>query len=262
MHIAVVGAASGLACQAQAAGLKVFGFATDEAAARVFEAAHITRLGAWGEAFMAMPAPRVWLLDLPLGAELDRLLDEASAAMEPGDVVVDASGSWWCDTLRRSRRLRHRALWLLDLAKMPAAQGAVWIAGGDHEGFAIAQPVLLRLAAPRPLRRIGSVGAAHFLRAVQEAVDAVLAQARSEAVQLAEAWPGELDCDFARALWPTVTAAIGREAWIPDDALRLEAAVPLLAQAAMLRLAERLEEHRSEPPPPRCGPFMTPEELD
>jgi len=55
---------------------------------------------------------------------------------------------------------------------------------------------------------------------------------------------------------------IGREAWIPDDALRLEAAVPLLAQAAMLRLAERLEEHRSEPPPPRCGPFVTREDLD
>jgi 6-phosphogluconate dehydrogenase len=262
MPIAVVGAASGLACRAREAGLEVFAFAPDEAAAAVFDAAGIPRLVTWSEAFMAMPAPRVWLWDLPLAAELDRLLDEASAAMEPGDVIVDASGSWWCDTLRRARRLRHRALWLLDLAEISAPCGQSWIVGGDADGFAIAEPVLLRLATPWPVRRIGSVGAAHFLRAVQDAVEAALAQAQSEAVQLAEAWPGELDCEFARALWPADTAAIGREAWIPDDALRLEASVPLLAQAAMLRLADRLEEHRSEPPPPRCGPFVTPEALD
>jgi 6-phosphogluconate dehydrogenase len=262
LQIAVIGDASGFAARAREAGLAVLVFATGDAAARGLDGPGISRLSAWSDAFGAMEAPRVWLLDLPPGGELDRILDEASAAIEPGDAIVDASGSWWCDTLRRWRRLRHRALWLLDLAEVPAGGGTTWIVGGDPGGFAIARPVLERLVAPHPVRRVGSAGSAHFLRAVQDAVEAAVAQAQGEAVQLAEAWPGEFDCDFARALWPAAAGGIGREAWIPDDALRLEASVPLLAQAAMLRLAERLEEHRSEPPPPRCGPFVTPEDLD
>lgn len=262
MRIAVIGAGCGLAQRAVAAGLEVRAFAPDAAAAERLDAAGITRLGAWTDFFDAMEPPRVYLLDLPLGAELDRILDQGSAVMEPGDVVVDPGGSWWCDTLRRWRRLRHRALWYVDAAETAAPDGTLWLLAGDAPGVELAKPCIVRLAAPAPVLRVGSVGAAHFLRAVQDGVEAALAQACSEAVQLAEAWPGELDFEPVRRLWSTPPVPGGREAWLPDDAVRLEASIPLVAQAVMLRVAERLEEHRSEPPPPRCGPFVTPEELD
>lgn len=261
MRIAVIGASGGLARRAAAAGLEVCAFAPD-AAAEQLDQAGIERVGAWTDFFEALEPPRVYLLDLPLGPGTDEVLDQGSAVMEPGDVIVDPGGSWWCDSLRRWRRLRHRALWFVDAAEITGACGTLWLLGGDVRAVAIARPALERLAAPCPVQRIGSAGAAHYLRALQDGLEAALEQARSEAVQLAEAWPGELAPELVRSLWPISAGPTGREAWLPDDAIRLEASIPLLALAAMLRAAERLEEHRSEPPPPRCGPFVLPDELD
>ena len=36
--------------------------------------------------------------------------------MEPGDVVIDVTPSYWGDTLRRFRRMRHRSLFYVDVA--------------------------------------------------------------------------------------------------------------------------------------------------
>ena len=47
-----------------------------------------------------------------------------------------------------------------------------------------------------------------------------------------------------------------------DDALRMEAAVPLLAQAVMLELARQLDEHEMSELPPRVGGFVRHEDLD
>ncbi|GBD45112.1 6-phosphogluconate dehydrogenase, decarboxylating [bacterium HR40] len=262
MQVAVIGTASGLALQAQRAGLDVFVRRWRSEDRAIPEAAGIRILPEWPAFLECLPSPRVWLLDLVAGADFDPILDEASAVMEPGDVVVDPGTSWWCDTLRRWRRMRHRALWYVDAAGLTTAQGELWLVAGEERGVELALPVLTRLVAPAPLRHIGPPAAAHYLAAVQEAVDVALAQARREAVQLAEAFPGELDQELVRALWPDDgSTACGREAWVIDDALRLEAAAPLLSLAAVLRAAERLEECRSTPPPPRCGTFVTPEDL-
>ena len=53
---------------------------------------------------------------------------------------------------------------------------------------------------------------------------------------------------------------LGRAGWLLDDAVRLEAAVPLTAQALMLTVGEALEAHRSTPPPPR-GAFVHPDDI-
>ncbi len=206
-----------------------------------------------------LPSPRFALLDLA-GAALEEGLAEVSRWLEPGDVLLDPSPSWWCDTLRRARRSRHRALHHLDLAELDESGAARLLVGGTQEAVDLAAPVLDRLAPAGGWRRIGSPGAAHFARALAEAVRTVRALAHGEAVQLAEAFPGEFDGALARRLWPPLAPGDGREAWVPDDAVRLEAAVPVLAQAVMLRIGERLDEHASVPPPPRFGPFLWPEE--
>ncbi len=262
MKLAIIGDATGLADRAAAAGLTVLAFATTEAERENLAARGHRLVAGWRDFLEAMEPPRVHLLDLPLGETVDRVIDEGSQAMEPGDVVVDPGGSWWCDTLRRYRRMRHRALYFVDAAPFGRGEGALLLASGDADGVEIAMPVLRRLAAPGRAAAFGSAGAAHYARMIGDGVATALAQAHSEAVQLMEAWPGEADLDTVRRLWPFEEAPPApRDSWLLDDAVRLEAAVPLLAQAVMLRMAERLDEHSSEPPAPRIGGFALPEDV-
>ncbi len=262
VKLAIIGDATGIADRAAAAGLEVLCFPTSHREGEALEGRGHRLVEAWTDFFEALEAPRIHLLDLPLGERLDAVIDEGSAVMEPGDVLVDPGGSWWCDTLRRYRRLRHRALYYVDAALFGEGASALLLASGDPAGVEIAMPVLSQLVAPGRAHAFGSPGAAHYARMVGDGVATALAQAHSEAVQLMEAWPGEADLEIARGLWPFENMPPApRDSWLLDDAVRLEAAVPLLAQAVMLRMAERLDEHSSEPPAPRVGGFGLPEDI-
>lgn len=243
---AVVGSAAGLATRARATGLDVLAL---EPEADHDPAAYAT--------LAALPDPRILLLDLAPGAEVDRVLDCAYLALEPGDLVVDGSGSWWCDTLRRGRLMRHRAVYHLDMAEPCGPVGPLLLAG-DEEGRALAAPVLERLTAR--LVHVGDAGAAHAALMLAEARAAVLNRLDDELRQLLEA--------IAPGPAPALASALDlapsprpwrRAAWLLDDALRLEAAIPLLAQAVMLEQAAALDAHRSLPPFPRLGGWLDPD---
>lgn len=215
-----------------------------------------------GEGFLeAMDYPRRYLVATPTEA-VDALIDHAYRTMEPGDVVIDLSASWWCDTLRRFRRMRHRSLFYVDAAELAGPSGRVLLASGDPRGVELALPVLEALARPGRAIGCGRAGAAHWSAEVSAGLAAARAQAASEARQLLEAFPQSLDL-------AAVIPALGLErqdpdprfGWLLDDAVRLEAAIPLLAQAGMLELADALEEGRTAAPPPRLGPFVLPDEI-
>jgi 3-hydroxyisobutyrate dehydrogenase-like beta-hydroxyacid dehydrogenase len=210
--------------------------------------------------------PRLFLLDLDPGAEVDRLVDEAYTAMEPGDVVVDLTGSYWGDTLRRYRRMRHRSLFYLDAASIdgPGSEPVLLVAG-DARGVDLARPLLERLAEGTGARLLhaGEAGAAHYALMVHDAWRTALTHAASEVHQALEAFPnGTASPELPGALTGGLGDGHGpRAAWLLDDAVRLEAATPLLAQAVMLEVATALDEFRACPPPARVGPFVHPDEI-
>ena len=103
--------------------------------------------------FEALDHPRLFLLDLPAGAEVDRVIDESYVVMEPGDVVIDATPSYWGDTLRRFRRMRHRSIFYVDAALLPE-RGAALLAG-DQRGTDLAMPLMERLTRPGGAVRAG-----------------------------------------------------------------------------------------------------------
>lgn len=209
----------------------------------------------------AMEHPRRYLLAGP-SESLDAVIDAASRTMEPGDVVIDLSASWWCDTLRRFRRMRHRSLYHVDAAELEGTSGRVLLAAGDRPGVELALPVLEALARPGRALACGEAGAAHWAGAVAAGLASARAQAESEARALLEAFPNGLAVGpVAETLGLGRTVADPRALWLPDDALRLQAPAPLLAQAAMLELGQALDEERQHPPPPRLGPFQLPEEI-
>jgi 6-phosphogluconate dehydrogenase len=221
------------------------------------------RMAPYAALATALEPPRIVLLAMPAGAAVDHTLDRAYLALEPGDVLVDLTPSWWCDSLRRYRRMRHRALYHLDAAEVGPPGARRLLVAGDPDGVGLAAPVLDRLAPGGAALRAGGPGAAHFAAALDDGLTAMWQQAAGEVRQLLEAYPLEAEpAALAAALGLVPMAADGgRGAWLLDDAMRLEAAIPLLAQAVMLRQAAALEEQRSEPPPPRVGGWVDIDEI-
>jgi 6-phosphogluconate dehydrogenase len=261
LDIAVIGAATGLASMARAAGLAVVARPLDAAEAASLAASGVATVAECAELFARLEPPRLHLLDLAPGPAVDAVIDAAYVTMEPGDVVLDASCGYWGDTLRRWRRMRHRALYFLDLAPWPAAAGRTLVVAGDAKGIRLARPALEKLAAGGRVIAAGDAGAAHFAAMVRDAFLTTLAHARSEARQLLEAFPGVAhDAALLEALAPEAMPG-PRAGWLLDDALRLEAAVPLMAQAVMLEMAESLDEQREPVSLPRLGPFVRAEDL-
>mgnify|MGYP001193215433 CR=1 FL=1 len=257
MEIAVIGAARPWAPLAIGRGLRVVGRAVAGDDTGVLGSAGAELVGDYPEFFERLEFPRIHLLDLPAGAEVDQVIDTAYVTMEPGDVVVDATPSYWADTLRRWRRMRHRSIFYLDLAEC----GGSLLVAGDGRGVDLARPVLERLAGKDRLVVAGEAGAAHYAAMVRDGVATVLGQAMGEAQQLLEAYPGSLDSAALLPLLGPQPAGGGRAGWILDDALQLHAAVPAMAQAVMLRLAEDLDAQELSAPPQRQGPFVRPDDL-
>jgi 6-phosphogluconate dehydrogenase len=224
---------------------------------------HLQRLRSIGrleDFFLELEHHRLFLLDLPPGPDVDRVIDESYVVMEPGDVVIDLTASYWGDTLRRFRRMRHRSIFYVDAALFP--DRGVALLAGDRRGTDLAAPLLERMAPPGGAIRAGEAGAAHFVRMVQAGLAMAFQHAVSEARQLLEAYPNEAHTEtVVEALWPECAEASASAAWLLDDAVRLHAVIPLLAQSVMLELGTALDDHRSVEVPPRVGGFVHPDDI-
>ncbi len=253
MRIGLFGNHSGLAQRLSSCGVEVFSVGgSDHAGGRNLE-----RLEDFSQ---ALEHPRLFVLDLPAGDEVDRIIDESYVVMEPGDVVVDATPSYWGDTLRRFRRMRHRSIFYVDAALLPELGKG--LLAGDRRGTDLAMPLLERLTLPGGAVRAGEAGAAHFALMVRAGVVMAVEHAVSEARQLLEAYPNEADpTSITEHLWPERESASPAAAWLLDDAVRLHAVIPLLAQSVMLEMGAALDDHRAVEVPPRVGGYVHPDDI-
>jgi 6-phosphogluconate dehydrogenase len=257
MRIGVIGGGGGIATSLQRAGIEVVGC---PAGAQTPEPG-IETVGSYADYLEALEYPRRYVLDLVAGPGIDPVIDEAYQTMEPGDVVIDPTLSYWGDTLRRYRRMRHRSLFYQDVACIAGPDGPSLVVAGDAKGLPLSADVLEAWAAPGRLRSVAGAGFAHYLAMVEAAAEIAKGSIASELAQLIEAYPGEVSVEAKAAFCPPHGIdGIGRAGWLLDDAVRLEAAVPLIAQALMQGMAEALEAHASSPPPPR-GAFVHPDDI-
>lgn len=257
MQVGVIGGGGGVATSLQAAGLEVVGCA---ACGHLVEDG-IPAVSHYGDFLEALDYPRRYVIDLPPGASIDSTIDEAYQTMEPGDVVIDPTLSYWGDTLRRYRRMRHRSIFYQDVARIAAPEGPILVVAGDANGLKLSRDVLETWAQPGSLKMVGGAGFAHYLAMVEAASELARSALASEVAQLVEAYPGDVTAEAKRRFCPPHEIhGVGRAGWLLDDAVRLEAAIPLLAQAVMQGLSEALEAHASMPPPPR-GAFIHPDEI-
>lgn len=260
MKFGIIGQVGSISHGLIGSGLEPIARAIDESAKAEFATLGIPTIDAYRAFWDHLDHPRIHILDMPAGARIDTLIDEAYQTMEPADVVIDTSPSYWCDTLRRYRRMRHRAIYYVDVAWIIRDGQPLLAVGGDAPAIDQARP-FLEAYCPN-FRHLGGPGIAHYAAVIDECVQGAIAQIQGEAALMMEAWPADADENIVKQLWPLLDRpGLGRAGWQIDDAVQLEAATPVLAQTAMQAIADALDEHRSTTPPPRVGPFQHPDEI-
>lgn len=259
----------GLAHQALDKGFRVVGSSRSGAPADLVKAGlvEIKDLGGFRK---ELRTPRTVLLYIPAGPAIDKLLDDLSRALEPGDIVADGGNSYWGDSIRRHRRLREKGLHFVDVGTsggLPGARhGASFMVGGEREAVARIEPLLGALVNEGSCVHAGPPGAGHFVKLVHNGIEFGMMQAIAEGFELLNRYHEPLDIGKVLECWRTGTVIrswlmdllaeaytadpglnkpsthiedTGEVNWLVADALRMEAPVPVIAQSVMQLFASR-----------------------
>jgi 6-phosphogluconate dehydrogenase len=222
----------------------------------------------------ALTPPRAVFLYIPAGPAVDGLIDSLAAALEPGDLIVDAGNSYWGDSIRRHRRLAEREVRFCDLGTSGgvsgARHGACFMIGGERDAVERVEPILVELAVEGGYVHAGPPGAGHFTKLVHNGIEFGMLQALGEGVDLLEHYRDELPVADVLHCWrhgsvirswlidlmeaqyrergglaetPPYVEDTGEVNWLVDDAVHMEVSTPVIAQAVMQLIASRDSEH-------------------
>jgi 6-phosphogluconate dehydrogenase len=150
--------------------------------------------------------PRAAWIMVP-AAVVDKTLDDLSARMEAGDIIIDGGNSYYIDDIRRAKQLKTKGLHYVDVG----TSGGVWglergfchMIGGETEVVQRLDPIFSALApgageAPRTPGRdkvkgstaeqgylhCGPNGAGHFVKMVHNGIEYGLMAAYAEGLNI------------------------------------------------------------------------------
>lgn len=160
----------------------------------------------------ALRRPRTVLIMVKAGPATDAVIDELTALLEPGDIVIDGGNALFTDTIRREAALREQGLEFVGAGISGGEEGALHgpsiMPGGSREAYSVVGPLLETVAAQVDgtpcCTHIGSDGAGHFVKMVHNGIEYADMQLIGEAYQLlrsAGADPARIADTFAE--WNT-----------------------------------------------------------
>ncbi|MCU0612547.1 MAG: decarboxylating 6-phosphogluconate dehydrogenase [Candidatus Eisenbacteria bacterium] len=229
-----------------------------------------------GELHDVLPRPRIGWVMVPSGDATEQVIRELSAALEPGDLIVDGGNSNYHDTMRRAAEVTAKGLEFVDVG----TSGGVWgldggyslTVGGTAAAVAMLRPILETLA-PDPGRgwgHVGTHGAGHFVKMVHNGIEYGMMQALAEGFEILSG-KGEFGLDLRRIaeIWqdgsvircwlldlvarslredPALTgirgwvADSGEGRWTIQEAIDQDVPAPIITLALMMRFASRQDE--------------------
>lgn len=218
----------------------------------------------------SLEKPRIVFIYVPAGKVVDIVIGELAEVMEKGDIIVDGGNSYWGDSIRRSRKLKEKGIFLVDCGTsggvMGARHGACFMTGGEDEAVKTVEPILRDLAVPEGYVHAGPSGAGHFVKLVHNGIEFGMLQAIGEGMDLLDHYKDKLDTKGILHAWnhgsvirswlvelmeqsykemngyekvPPYVEDTGEVNWLVDDALHMEVPVPVIAQSVMQLLTSR-----------------------
>lgn len=214
--------------------------------------------------------PRIILIYIHAGREIDELLTRLSVALEPGDIIADGGNSYWGDSLRRHDKLKKIGIHFVDLGTSGglagARSGACFMAGGETKALKEILPVLRSLSLDPKAVYTGPAGSGHFVKLVHNGIEFGMLQAIGEGMDLLENFGRKLDVGQVLRCWqkgsvirswlvdlmeasyrtekglarvPSHVEDTGEVNWLVSDALQMEIPIPVISQAVVQLFACR-----------------------
>ena len=163
-------------------GFAVAGFDTDPAKRQSFERrAQTAQAAACLKDLVAqLKRPRRLLIMVPAGQAVDAVLDELSALLQAGDVVMDGGNTLFSDTQRRMARLQQQGILYVGVGVSGGEEGALrgpsLMLGGSAEAWPHVRPMMQAIAARADdgqpcCEWMGPGGAGHFVKMVHNGIE-------------------------------------------------------------------------------------------
>lgn len=259
----------GLALQAMEKGYRVSGVDKSELSPELKESA-FKRAKDLKELIKILERPRVVFLYVPAGKVVDELLDELSAVMTKGDIIVDGGNSYWGDSIRRARRMKEKGFYFIDCGTSGgvsgARHGACFMVGGETESVNIVAPIFKDLAVPEGFVHAGPSGSGHFVKLVHNGIEFGMLEAIGEGMDMLERYRAKLNINEILHTWnhgsvirswlvelmektykelkgmesvPPYVEDTGEVNWLVGDAMHMEVSIPVISQAVMRLFASR-----------------------
>ena len=152
-----------------------------------------------------LAAPRVAWLMVPAGAPTQVTIDELSASLGDGDVIVDGGNSFYKDSIRRAEELASLGIGFVDCG----TSGGIWglengyclMVGGPADAVAIVEPAFRALAPEGGYAHVGRSGAGHFTKMVHNGIEYGLLAAYGEGFEILESSGFDLDLRQLASIW-------------------------------------------------------------
>jgi 6-phosphogluconate dehydrogenase len=258
-----------LALQAIERGMRVVGFARRGVSQELMAAGVVSApsLEALAE---ELRSPAKVFLYVPSGAPVDEVIDGLLPFLERGDIVADCGNSYWGDSVRRFEKLKAEGIHFVDVGTSGgvagARRGACFMVGGELEPVGLLEPILELLAVDGGYVHAGPPGAGHFAKLVHNGIEYGMLEAIGEGIDLLAHHKDKLDIPELLHCWRNgsvirswlvdlMEQALRREGglervsayvddtgevnWLLVDAMRMEVAVPVIAQSVMQLLTSR-----------------------
>lgn len=125
------------------------------------------------EFVLSLSKPRtIWMM-LP-SKELDSVLKKLSPLLYEGDIVIDASNSYYKDSQARAKQFKSRGISFLDVGVAggldSARQGACISVGGDKNAFKKIESLFDDASAENGYAYVGKSGAGHFVKMIHNGI--------------------------------------------------------------------------------------------
>ncbi len=139
------------------------------------------------ELISSVPKPRIILLSLPAGEQIDNtLFSENGLAdlLEKNDIVIDGGNSYYKDSIRRAEKLGKRGIRFMDVGisggPTGARNGASLMIGGMKKDFIEYEQLFFDMSLPDGYQFFEGYGAGHFVKMVHNGIEYGMMQSIAE----------------------------------------------------------------------------------
>jgi 6-phosphogluconate dehydrogenase len=212
----------------------------------------------------------IWLM-LPAGELTWGAIDDLSAILDAGDLVIDGGNSDFRDAPRHVEKLDARGVRFADVG----VSGGQWgwrngyglMVGASPEAYERIEPILASLSADGGHFRVGDVGSGHLVKAIHNGIQYGVLEAYAEGYALLMEHP-EVETLAAMSAWQggssirswlleqtveslrenpelngvgTQVSDSGMGRWTAEEAIRLGVSTPVLTAGLQARFASRAD---------------------